>query len=133
MSITGKAFSGFGLLVGWSLRSWLLMGLVWGSGGLDGVADSATIEPVAKVTVLLYDYAAVPKQRLAEAEHEASRIFRKAGVDLRWLECRSVQDNAADLDGCEQAGESMRFVVKILPETMAGHRPRPPRVFRMAD
>ncbi len=91
----------------------------------------ATTELAARVTVRLYDYAAVPYQTLAEAEHEASRIFRKAGVDLLWMQCGPVQNNATDLDACEQVGESMRFVVKILPETMAVHLHRPPGVLGM--
>jgi hypothetical protein len=80
----------------------------------------ATTELGARVTVQLYDYAAVPYRTLAEAEQEASRIFRKAGVELLWMQCSPLQNNA-----CEQVEKSMRFVVKILPETMAVHLHRP--------
>ena len=117
--------------MGWVSRRWLLMGLVWSTGGLDRVADAAT-EPAAKVTVRLYNYAAVPYETLVEAEREASRIFRTAGVDLLWIECGPVERRAVDLETCEQRGDSLRFVVKILPETMAVHLHRPPRVFGMA-
>jgi hypothetical protein len=119
-------------MMGWVSRGWLLVGLVWSLGGLDGVAAGATTELGAKVTVGLYDYVAVPSQTLAEAEYEASRMFRKAGVDLVWMKCGPVRNNGAELDACEQVGESMRFVVKILPETMAVHLHRPPGVFGMA-
>jgi hypothetical protein len=115
-------------MMGWVSRGWLLMGLVWSSGGLDGVATGAPTELGAKVTVGLYDYAVVPSETLAAAEREASSVFRKAGVDLLWVECGPVQNHAADLNACEQVGESMRFLVKILPETMAVHLHRPPGV-----
>jgi hypothetical protein len=106
------------------------MGLVWRTGGLDGVADAATTERAVKVTVRLYNYAAVPYETLVEAEREASRIFRTAGVGLLWMECGPVEH--VDLDACEHVGEPLRFVVKILPETMAVRLHRPPRVFGMA-
>jgi hypothetical protein len=48
------------------------------------------------------------------------------------MQCSPVQNNATDLDACEQVGESMRFVVKILPETMAIHLHRPPGVLGVA-
>jgi hypothetical protein len=118
--------------MGWVSRGWSLLGLVWISGGVDGVATGATTEPAAKAAVRLYDYAAVPYQTLAQAEREASRIFREAGVDLLWMQCSPVENKAADLDACEHMGEFPRFVVKILPETMAVHLQRHPRVFGMA-
>jgi hypothetical protein len=97
-----------------------------------GVAASVTTALGAKVTVWLYDYAAVPYKTLAEAEHEAFRIFRKAGVNILWMQCGPPQNNPTDLDACEQAGQSPWFVVKVLPEAMAVHLRRQPQVFGMA-
>lgn len=109
----------------------VLLLICFHSSALDEVAAGAAAEPIAKAAVRLYDYAAVPYQTLADAEREASRIFREAGVNLLWMECGPVQ-NDSDPDACEQLGESMRLVMRILPETMAVHLHRPPRVFGMS-
>ena len=40
------------------------------------------------ITVRIYNYARVPTPILVSAEGEAEKIFRKAGVETDWLDCR---------------------------------------------
>src|SRR2546430_17489557 len=41
-----------------------------------------------KITLRVYDYARVPTPILVCAGGEAQKIFRKAGVETEWLDCR---------------------------------------------
>src|SRR5260370_39458298 len=41
--------------------------------------------PHVNLTIHVYNYAEVPSQTLIQAENVAARIFRKAGVEIRWL------------------------------------------------
>ena len=40
------------------------------------------------ITVRIYNYARVPTPILVSAEGEAQKIFRQAGVETEWLDCR---------------------------------------------
>lgn len=53
-----------------------------------------------RVTVLVYDYAAVPAQTLYTAEQDASNVFRHAGIEVAWVACRK---DASACDGFESA------------------------------
>jgi Na+/phosphate symporter len=56
-----------------------------------GIAETLSSEkdaaPNLKITVLVYNMTKVPNQILAQAEGEASRIFREAGMEMEWIEC----------------------------------------------
>src|SRR6266852_2526575 len=42
---------------------------------------------VPQITISVYNDARIPEQFLAEAIEQASRIFLKAGLQTRWLDC----------------------------------------------
>lgn len=44
-------------------------------------------EASARVTISMYNDAGVPRSTLRRAEDEAERIFREAGIEVKWLNC----------------------------------------------
>ncbi len=69
-------------------------------------------EPSPKITVRVYGYAQVPRGTLARAEKLAAEIFRKAGVETVWLDCRPLggQPPAA----CKQPRGRSELVLRII-------------------
>ena len=97
--------------MGWTSRRCLWMGLVLSANGLNGA------EPGFRVTVRLYDYAAVSETVLAKAEQEATRIYRQAGVELRWEECKA--EHVENACGTEPAALRLGILsLSILTPTM---------------
>lgn len=61
----------------------LLDGSLWGRGTPNGPTEEK-----ARVTVSVYNQAAVPGEVLSRAEQAASRIFQRAGIEVNWLNCQ---------------------------------------------
>jgi hypothetical protein len=40
-----------------------------------------------RIHIHLYNYAALSRETLAQAEHEAARIFRRMDIETEWLDC----------------------------------------------
>jgi len=55
-----------------------------------------------QVEVGVYNHSAVPGRILARAEHEAGRIFERAGVATIWLHCPVTAQEALHNSGCAQ-------------------------------
>jgi hypothetical protein len=55
---------------------------------LPGLANESAIK--AQVTINVYNDAQLSSQILAQAEKEATRIFRKAGVGSVWINCQPL-------------------------------------------
>jgi hypothetical protein len=81
--------------------------------------SAAEAGTVPSATVLVYNYAAVPDSKLADAEVFAARSFRAAGIDLTWVDCATSQDDTGRFSACEQADRSRRLFLRIVPERMA--------------
>jgi len=54
-----------------------------------GAARNTAIAAGPGITVLVYNYAAVPAVTLERVEDEAARIFRHAGIETAWRDCRA--------------------------------------------
>jgi hypothetical protein len=67
----------------------------------------------ARITVLVNDSAGVSANVLKQAEQEAARIFRPAGVEIVWMNCgeESVKENGV----CREVPGPNRFVLHIVP------------------
>ena len=78
-----------------------------------GVGGAAGEEIPARITVLVNDSAGVPVKILRQAEQEAGRIFRPAGVEVSWRNCgeQSVMEEGV----CREIPGSNRFVLHIVP------------------
>ncbi len=79
----------------------------------------ATLDSPLRITVRVYDYAAVSSATLAGAKKEALRVFRDGGVDIAWLDCPVSRTPAALDQACEQAAGFATLNVKILSAAMA--------------
>lgn len=82
-------------------------------------AKSAT-----SLTVSVYNYAAIPRERLAKAEAFAARSFRTVGIELTWVECPTSKDDTERFRACQQANDGPGLFLKILPERIAAWIPR---------
>lgn len=127
--------------MGWVSRGCLLVGLVGNAGGLGGVASGAAAqsdarvtaessEPVAtsattvrisvsRITVLVYNYAGISREAVAEAERGAGRIFEHAGIDTDWLDCPLYPDQAADHPACLVTPGPAKLILRIAAGAMA--------------
>jgi len=94
----GKCWWGCALLV-----------LLWGTMAKAGTGEG----DLPEITVLVNNSADVSRTVLRRAENDAERIFRAAGVEIEWADCRS--DAVVDL--CQQVlgANPFVFVLHIVP------------------
>jgi hypothetical protein len=76
-----------------------------------GVAAAEGIP--ARITVLVNDSAGVPADVLKQAEQEAGKIFRPAGVEIAWLNCG--EESVIEGGMCREVPGANRFVLHIVP------------------
>jgi hypothetical protein len=105
------------------------------TGEFTGVGQSAAAgspQTRSTITVHVYNYAKVDRETLVEAEGVAAGIFRKAGVETRWvvpaLTPESEQKNAAD----QSTLDLTHIQLDILPPLMAEHLGLPNNVMGLA-
>jgi hypothetical protein len=90
---------------------------------LTGLIQTLTAEPVkkTKITICVYDHSLLKAGTLIQAEKEADRIFRQAGVEPEWLDLPTSEAEATGKTNVlEQLGRT-GFVLKILPRSMTEH------------
>jgi len=89
---------------------------------LGGFKEAVSAQPAELdlvITVRLYNYAEVPKITLRQARKETAEIFRKAGVNVMWLEA-PLADNKRHSGSREPHGsEGSVLKVAILSRAMA--------------
>lgn len=93
---------------------WFKRKHLWGFAAvLLGVGMAAGEAIPARITVLVNDSAGVPTDVLRQAEQEAGRIFRPAGVEVSWMNCgeEPVKEDGA----CREVPGANRFVLHIVP------------------
>lgn len=66
--------------------------------GLSAIARDSTLP--LRIDVLVYNYALVPDDRLAEAERQVAGIYRRAGVETEWQKCLPLPQGS-DLPSCK--------------------------------
>lgn len=64
---------------------------------------------IRKITVLVQNHAKLSQPLLKTAEGEAARIFRAAGVHVRWIDCSKG-------DACHHVPGPSEFVLNVVPE-----------------
>jgi hypothetical protein len=74
--------------------------------------------PSLAITLRIYNYARVPARTLSRAERETAEIFRTAGVETAWIECR-VSSADPPTPACDQPVASSDLFLKLLPPPMA--------------
>lgn len=76
-------------------------------------------EPSPQITVSVYDYTALPSETLDKAQLEASKIFRKAGINLFWTPVACANRETGKFRATDFGGGSPTLVIKIVTESMA--------------
>jgi hypothetical protein len=78
------------------------------------LAETRSFNPATadlKVHVLIYNYASVTPEKLQKAQEGASTIFRKAGVEVVWIENTALRKGPG-----APTLEEMDLILRILPQ-----------------
>ncbi len=113
-------------------RSWLAgllalgFSLSFSSLSLARAQASGGVNEDLGITVRVYNYARVSRRTLVQAEEEASRIFREAGIETMWQDCPTSRAEEAAFPTCAQLLGPAGVDVRVIPRSMAV-RIGPPR------
>ena len=101
------------------LLSLSLQGLVLAEGSNVGrePQDQRETAQEIKVTVLVHNYAHLPKQILSDAKDRASLIFHKAGVEVEWADCPLKDEDPSLYPECPATVDVSQLFLRILPKT----------------
>ena len=83
------------------------------------VSPLGAAEPGSRITVFVYNYAAVSPQVLAETEAEAARIYQAAGIRIEWLDCPLLPRDADRFPACQVSPGPTKLALRILSQYMA--------------
>ncbi len=89
--------------------------IVWTFLTISFPGSASEIPKGPQVTVNIYNDAQVPAQVLTQAMQEATRIFRKIGVDTVWMECQSPKADAERASECHPASGPTVLSLRIVP------------------
>lgn len=102
------------------LRAWFTLGLVL-TGGITKLGYSAKSdlrETKLAITIHVYNYAEVSPKTLIEAEKIAAGVFRKAGVETRWLGRNPNSDKKQEDSAEPDPFHSTDIVLHVLSRSM---------------
>jgi hypothetical protein len=74
---------------------------------------SQKTEPSLKIEIRVYNRVQVSRKTLLDAENEASRIFRKAGVETTWWNCSLSREDRGNVPACLEPSGPTDFVLTI--------------------
>jgi hypothetical protein len=117
-----------------SSRGYLTLGLML-AGGLTGLGQSAAVdspEPSSTFTIHVYNHAEVDPKTLREAEELAIGIFRKAGVESRWVEGALSPEHQQENSPSRRLLGPTDIQLDLLPLLMAGRLGLPNNVMGLA-
>ena len=100
-------------------RAWLWSILLQTSSAVLGWSQSGPLENPPVISVLTYNYAKVSAGLLARAKAEASRAFRRVGIQAKLPDCPGPASEAREYPACHAGTPSTLLVVTIIPRTMA--------------
>jgi hypothetical protein len=106
------------------LRKWMGLGLALAMSGFPAKAKVAARSPVI-VTISVHNDVAVPWGTIREAEGEASRVFREAGIDVEWMNCQAVSGETLETEksrSCREAIFPEHLQLRIVKQSV-GLRP----------
>lgn len=94
-------------------------------------ADDAG-KPNAKLTLKVYNYAKVSGDTLVHGEDTAAWIFRRAGIELRWIDCPTSAEDVPKFPKCEQLADPLARTFKLFRRSMSEKFDLPPVKFGFA-
>ncbi len=111
---------------GWEPKVLLGLSLVFIlSFGTPGFAEDPSNDQALalRLTVRVYNYAQASHVQLKQAEEEAGRILRRAGVETNWLDCPLDAAAFESHPACQQELGPTDLVLRVLPQAMAERMP----------
>lgn len=83
-------------------------------------AKAAKGEPPesARITISVYNDAQAPAEVLERAQNEASRVFRQAGIEVHWLNCRIPAVSEEASRACRQATFPEHLHLRIVRKSL---------------
>jgi hypothetical protein len=117
-----------------TLRWTFSVGLVLTSGltGRSHTAAAASSDIGLAITIHVHDYAGAAPETLAEAEEVATQIFRKAGVETRWVDVALTAENEELNSDGHPAFTLADIQLRILPREMSDRFGLPNNVMGLA-
>jgi hypothetical protein len=96
--------------------AWLTASLIWivGSTALDKPLQARSIGADLRTHVLVYNYAPISAQTLAEAKQLAAHIFQDAGVQVVWVDNILLQTPSSGV-----SLEQIDLIIRVLPQPRA--------------
>jgi hypothetical protein len=76
-------------------------------------------QPSPRITVFVYNYAAIAPEVLGETEAEAARIYHYGGIEIHWLDCPLAPKDADLFPACQIPPGPTRLALRILSQSMA--------------
>jgi hypothetical protein len=117
-----------------SSRGYLILGLML-AGGFTGLGRSAEVdspETSPNFTIHVYNHAQVDPKTLMEAEKVATGVFRKAGVESRWIEGALTSEHKQEDSLNPRPFGPTDIQLDLLPLLMAGRFGLPNNVMGLA-
>jgi hypothetical protein len=88
--------------------------LLFSSGG---VAGENLVKPEVGLTISVFNNADVSGNTLRQAEEEAERIFRRAGITVKWLNCDATRP-PQESGECREARVPAHLHLRIVPKAL---------------
>src|SRR6267143_3201485 len=67
------------------------------------------------ITVALYDDVHLSARVLTDARDETNRVYKKAGINISWIECKSSKTDAAPDLRCQDPPSATHLNLRIVP------------------
>src|SRR5215831_14420820 len=74
--------------------------------------------PEARLTLRVYNYAAVGPEALERAERVTEALFEEAGITITWMDCTPVRKEFLPDPVCPSDMEASDLVLRLLPRRM---------------
>ena len=100
------------------------------STGAGAAADASGTVPV---TVRVENYSGASGRLIKSAQVHAAKIFRGAGVEIRWVDCRVVSSGKAENPACLTPNGPADLSVLIVPRSQTMNFPLNPGVVGIAQ
>ena len=89
-------------------------------------------QPKAKITVMVYNYAALSPDVLADAEWQAATIYERAGIAIKWLDCPLSPGSAALFPACRVSTGPTKLAVRFFRQALASNLTRDEHAYGLA-
>ena len=94
---------------------------------LPALGRAASLEsprPNHRINVRIFNYASVSKSAFGKAQKEASRIFRRSGIEINWIQCAVVDRSVTGDPRCTAKPLATDILMRIVPKEMVKFKRR---------